>query len=383
MTRAAALPYRAARAFASLPDHAFLWMIALGYVGATLWLGRHLSFYYDECDFLTRSLGNPMDYLRPHNEHFVALPFLLYGAWRLLVGTESYAPYLLLLAITQIFMAAGLYGLLVSRSRWFAIFAFALILFLGSGFENQFWAFQVGFVLATAFGAWALVAADHEQPLAAALLLIAGVASSNVGVAFIPATAILIGRRRGLAWLALPCIAFGTWYEAFGRAAAPVSKMFAPEQLVLVPGYVLASVNHALAGITGLDIVAVVVLLLCLPGIGAIAMFRGWRPPALLVAGLVGALAHFTLIGLGRAQLPVGAPRYVTAAAVFFLAAGGSLLPFHVPLPARRLGLALVLAFGFVALGSNALAMRDGAHTQWERDQTQYRCDIDHIQWSP
>ena len=39
----------------------------MAYVGVTRWLGRHLCFYFDECEFFTRSLGNPMDYLRPHN----------------------------------------------------------------------------------------------------------------------------------------------------------------------------------------------------------------------------------------------------------------------------------------------------------------------------
>jgi hypothetical protein len=366
---------RAARAVAALPDPAFLLIIALTYVGVTLWLGRHLWFYYDECDFLARSLGNPMDYLRPHNEHFVALPFLLYGVWRLLVGTESYAPYLLLLAITQIFMAAGLYRLLVSRSRWFAIFAFALLLFLGSGYENQFWAFQIGFVLATAFGAWALVAADRQRTLAAAILLIASAASSNIGLAFIPATAIVIGRRRGLAWLALPLVAFGAWYEAFGRITAPANQMFAPQQLVLVPGYVLASINHALAGITGLGIVAAVALIIALLVGGAIAIARGWRPPALLIAAFVGIVALFAIIGLGRAQLPVLPPRYVTTAAVFVLAAAGSMLPLHIPPSTRRSALAVALVFGFVAFGSNVLAMQAGAHTQLALDQTVYRCE--------
>jgi len=110
-TPAPSLPHRVARAFAALPDLALLAVVAVAYVGVTLWLGRHLWFDFDECDFFTRSLGNPMDYLSPHNEHFVAVPFLLYGVWRLLVGTQSYAPYLLLLAITQIFMAAGVYRL--------------------------------------------------------------------------------------------------------------------------------------------------------------------------------------------------------------------------------------------------------------------------------
>jgi hypothetical protein len=344
-------------------------------VAVTLWLGRNLWFYFDECDFLTRDLGSLSDLLRPHNEHWVTMAFLAYGSLKLLVGTASYMPYLLLLAATQIFMAAGVYQLVAPRSRWFAIFSFALLLFLGSGDENQFWAFQVGFVLASGFGAWALVMADRQRPLAAAFLLIASTASSNTGLAFIPAAAAVIGRRRGLVWLAIPVVAFGAWYEAYGRAVAPVNRVLAPEQLALLPGYVLGSVNHALAGITGLGIVAASALLIALLAGGTIAIGRGWRPPGLVVASLVGIVAFFVVIGLGRAQLPIYPPRYVTTVAVFVLAGAGSLLPLRIPPSARRFALGAALVFGFVALTSNALAMREGAHIQLALDLTAERCE--------
>lgn len=375
MTRAARLPHRAARSFAALTDFGVLAIIALASASATLWLGRHLWFYFDECDYLTRDLGNPIDYLRPHNEHWVTLPFLAYKSVELLVGTESYAPYLLLLAATHIFMATGLYRLLAPRNHWFAIFAFALLLFLGSGYENQFWAFQVGFVLATGFGVWALVMADRRRPLATALLLTASAASSTIGVAFIPAAAAVIGRHRRLAWLALPMFAFGAWYAAFGRAAVPVNRVFAPERMVLVPGYVLGSVHNALAVITGLGDVAAALLLISLLGGATIAIGRGWHPPGLLVGALVGMVALFTVIGLGRAQLPIYPPRYVTTAAVFVLAGVGSLLPLRIPPTARRLAIAAALMVGFVAITSNALDMREGAHIQLALDQTEFRCE--------
>jgi hypothetical protein len=377
MTRAAVLLRRTARAFAALPDVAFLLAIAAAYVAATLWLGRHLTFYLDECDFLARNLGDPMDWLRPHNEHWVTVAFPIYKTVNLLAGTESYAPYLLLLALTQIFMAAGLYRLLVPRSRSFAIFAFALLLFLGSGWENQFWAFQVGFVLATGFGVWALVAADRQRALATALLLLASAASSDIGLAFIPAAAIVIGHKRGLAWLAIPVAAFVAWYELFGRAAAGLNAtiLFTPERLVQIPGYVLASVNHAVAGVTGLGVVAAVLLLLLSLSGSSIAMWRGWRPSGLLTGAAIGIIVLFTIIGLGRASLPVLPPRYVTTAAVFLLGGAASVLPIHLTPRPRRLALAATLIFGVAALTSNVLAMQEGAHTQAYWDQTVYRCE--------
>ncbi len=353
---------------------ALLAALAVVYVGVTLWLGRQLTFYFDECDFLTRSLTNLDDLLRPHNEHWVTLAFIPYGTLKALVGTGSYAPYLLLLTITQIFMALGTYALLVRRSQLFALFAYTLLLFLGSGNENQFWAFQVGFVLATGFGVWAMAAADRGRLLLAALLLTAGAASSDIGVAFIPAVAAMIGWRRGLAWLALPVAAFGTWYEVYGRAATASERMFAPDQLALEPGYILGSVNHSIGGVTGLGDVAAPLILVALTVGAAVALVRGWRPSGLLVGAVLGVIALFAVIGLGRAQLPIYPPRYVTTAAVFMLTGAGSILPLRV---AGRRGWALIAAsvlLGVVALTSNGLAMREGAHTQLALDQTQYRC---------
>jgi hypothetical protein len=185
-------------------------------VAVTLWLGRNLWFCNDECDFLRRNLGSLTDLLRPHNEHWVTTAFLAYGSLKLLVGTASYMPYLLLLAATHVFMAAGVYQLVAPRSRWFAIFCFTLLFFLGSGEENQLWAFQVGFVIASGFGAWALVMADRRRPLAAALLLVASTASSNA------------------------------WYAAYGHTATLINNPLTPEQLTLLPGYLLGSVAGAL-----------------------------------------------------------------------------------------------------------------------------------------
>jgi hypothetical protein len=41
-----------------------------------------------------------------------------------------------------------MYVLVAPRSQFAGLFSFVLALFLGSGSENQFWAFQISFVLA-------------------------------------------------------------------------------------------------------------------------------------------------------------------------------------------------------------------------------------------
>jgi hypothetical protein len=102
---------------------------------------------------------------------------------------------------------------------------------------------------------------------------------------------------------------------------------------------------------------------------------RGWRPPGLVVAALVGIVAFFVIIGLGRAQLPIYPPRYVPTVAVFVLAGVGSLLPLRIPPSARKFALGAALVLGFVALSYNVLALPEGAHLQLERDLSSLRCE--------
>ena len=54
-----------------------------------------------------------------------------------------------------------------------------LLLVYGSGFENLFWAFQIGFVGSVALGLWALVVAD--RPWLSALLLTLSIALAQPG----------------------------------------------------------------------------------------------------------------------------------------------------------------------------------------------------------
>ncbi len=62
-------------------------------------LGAGMTFFSDEWAFIAaRSLANPIDWLRPHNEHWSTLPIILYRLLVETVGIGSYLPYLAVVA---------------------------------------------------------------------------------------------------------------------------------------------------------------------------------------------------------------------------------------------------------------------------------------------
>jgi hypothetical protein len=341
-------------------------------VGLTLWLGRDLTFFMDECDFLnTRDLGDPESLLAPHNEHWMTVPLIAYSAIVAVFGIGSYLPFLALLTLVHVFMAAGVLALL--RPPIYALAAAVLLLFLGSGYENQFWAFQIGFVGATGLGVWALVATRDGRPALAAVLLTLSAATQLTGLAFIPAAAIMNARRRDAIWLAMPVLTFLAWYVAFGRQAVDVHRdPFTLEAIALVPGFVAGSIHSTVGRMAGIGPTATLIVLAAVGAGAAVAMWRGWRPDRLVVAGAVGLVVLFAIIGLGRAHIPGYAPRYVTTAAPFVLAVLAPLAGFR-----GRLPLALGAIVFAVALSSNLIAMRDGSAQMAYLETTELRCEPD------
>jgi hypothetical protein len=344
--------------------------MAVAAVALTLWLGRDLTFFMDECDFLnTRDPTDPMSLLAPHNEHWMTIPLIAYSGIVAVFGIASYLPFLAFLSLVHVFTAAGLLALL--RPARYALGASVLLLFLGSGYENQFWAFQIGFVGATGLGVWALVATQRGRPALAACLLTAGAATQLIGLAFIPAAAVMSVRRRDVLWLALPILTFLAWYLAFGRQAVGIHRdPFTMEGIALVPGFVAGSIHSTVARISGFGPTLTLILLAGLGVAAAVAAWRGWRPSRLVVAGAVGLVVLFGIIGLGRAHIPGYAPRYVTTAAPFVFAVFAPLFAIR-----GRAAVTVAAIVFAVALTSNVLAMRDGSAQMAYLETTNLRCE--------
>lgn len=287
-----------------------------------LWLGLGLTFYWDEWDFIaSRSLGDPMTWFAPHNEHWSTLPVLLYRSLVETVGLQSYVPYHLLLVGIHLVVAVAVYVLVRRTSGpWLALVGGALVLLFGSGFENLFWAFQIGFTGTTALCLVALLVLDgppvsRRVPLLLCLLL-AGLATSGLGLAL----AVVIGTEvllrpawRRHAWiLAVGAAAFGAWFILIGRTGLGLQgNPFSLGSLVNVPRTVVEGIGTSAGGLTGLGPVLGIV-----PGL-AVYVLAARRAlertlPVRAVGCLLGIVALYAIVGLARTANPQGygdAPR--------------------------------------------------------------------------
>ena len=199
-----------------------------------IWLGAGMTFFSDEWAFIDgRSLANPLDWLRPHNEHWSTLPIILYRAMVETIGIGSYMPYLAVVAALHIGVAAFVYRLVARQSgRPWGFVGGLLVLFFGSGFENLFWGFQTGFVASMLFGLVALDITDGDatQRRAAlvATLLLLSLMASGTGIVMCVAVGIewlVTARwRHFIAWLVLPAATYLAWYLAFGRAGVATMR---------------------------------------------------------------------------------------------------------------------------------------------------------------
>lgn len=303
-------------------------VLSIAALGLILWLGRDLTFTWDECDFTARG----WDVLRPHNEHWSTIPLLTWKTTMAMFGTASYLPFHAVLLGAYLLMAAGVYALL---GGLFAVGAVALLLFLGTGSDQLMSAFQIMFVESSAAGVWALYFIERGRHARAAVLLIVAVASSGMGLAFLAAGMVLgaLRRDRAAAWLALPVVVYGVWYVAFNSGG--------DVELLRVPGFVaeqLLGASAALMGLPGIVVLLVVV---------GVAAWRGRDP--LIFACLVGIVAEFAIIGLVRDE---GSARYQTTFAALALVGVGRIRwPRHRYLTvfgALVFGWALLVNFGWL-----------------------------------
>jgi hypothetical protein len=305
-----------------------------------LYLGRSMTFWQDEWGSIAFD-GGPLDFIRPINEHWQTVPLLLYRATFAVVGLHSYLPYLAQVIALHLLAVAAAYVLIRRRAGWIvATLACIPLLFLGSGSENLFWAFQTGFVGSVAFGMWGLAALERSgraSAVGAAILLLLSLMSSGMGIFFLVAA---FGRTLldpALRWrtvaVVAPVVVYAAWYLTLGRDAVTGSGDVAGVDAVL--RFVVRGVGHAVGAFSGLgalprgESIAVVVFGVAVVAT-ALAVLRSHRPPALAAGALAAIVAMYTVIGLVRAELPsdfATRSRYVYVAAFFLVLAVADWLP--------------------------------------------------------
>jgi hypothetical protein len=335
----------AGRRFADLEIPRPQWVAALmagGAIAVLLYLGRHLSFLYDEWTFaFIRRDGGAYGLFAPHNEHWSTLLVLIYRGLFMLVGLRNYVPYLAVLELLHAGCALLLFAIIRRRSGTvIGLAAMLLFLFLGRGAENMLWAFQIGFVGSAACGLAAIWLLD--RPAAGlgrvglgSLALVASLMFQGVGLFFCAALFVDLvfdrERRPYLLSLVLPAAAYLAWFAAFGRFG--VASHRSPLSLAAVlslASYVPFGVGAAIAGLAGLSSRWSAFSLAAAATLVGIRWSQRGRIDSRVLGAIAGLLSQFALTGLVRAQFgdqQAAAPRYVYIAAIFLLLVLTDLLP--------------------------------------------------------
>jgi hypothetical protein len=317
-----------------------------------LYAGRGIGFFYDEWNWvLERREGTLDSYLKPHNEHFSLLPVIVYKALFATVGVDPHWPYRLPLVAVHLLTGALVYALARRRvGDWAAVIAAAAVLFLGQGWENLIWAFQVGFVGSIAAGLAALLALERGRDALAGALLLASLACASLGVTFLVGAAVeLAWQRRGRRlWPAVvaPGAVFAVWYAGYGESAIKW------EGIVNGLNWSLDSIAAAFGGLFGQGSDWGVPI--ALAGIAALLWRLGsTRPVTPRLAALVAAAGAFWLLsGFARSTglAPANSPRYLYVGAVFIVLIACELLA-GVRLRPRAVGVAAAVAAVAIAMG--------------------------------
>ena len=275
---------------------------------------RGTTFWSDEWTWVLDRRGGGLDtFLEPHNEHLSLIPVAIYKLLFATVGLEHYGPYRAMVIVAHLGVTVLLFVYARRRVGSIpALCATALLLFLGPGWHNILWPFQIGWLISLGAGVGALLAldrADRKGDVTACALIAVSLASSGLGVAIrggcargacvgSPALARSMDRR-------LPLAPYAVWwivYQPAGleRRAIDLAPAFAADSAAGAFG---ALAGLAGAGVpTGVDplpwgrplaVVAVIVLLWLLS--------RYKRVPPRILGLLTVMLAFWLLTGLRRA----------------------------------------------------------------------------------
>jgi hypothetical protein len=355
------------RAVAAIERH---WQWALGAlmladVVVLLYLGRGLTFFFDEWDYVTHDFGGGVhSLLVAHNGHMSVFPVAVYKLLFHVVGLNHYAVFRSALIALHL-ICAGLVFVLVARrqSRAFALLATALILFLGAAWEDLLWAFQIDYMLSIAGGlaAWALLERrDGWGDVGATLALIVSIGSSGLGIPVLGGVIIELAwarewrrdRRRGLVVL-VPALIYILWYAKYGE------DEITRNGLINSPGFAEDIAAAAFGGIAGrgLDWGRPIALLGFLAVVWRLARPR---PVPARLAGLL-ATALFLWLLTAAARGSIASPetaRYIYLGAVVIVLAAAELLR-GVVFSARALAVGAIVVAIFAVTGLTAL--RSGA----------------------
>jgi len=356
--------------------------------------GSELTYFQDSWEFLMhrREFTAPA-LLDPHNEHIVLLPVLIELLSLRLFGMSSMMPETVVLVALLLGVAAVLFVYVRRRlGPWPALFAATLLLFLGPGWQDLLWPFQIGFVGSALFGIATLLALENGErrwDRAACAFLAVAIAFSSLGLSFAVGAAVELLRR---GWrealtrayvVAVPLLLYAGWYAGWGREA---ENQLSLDNVLDAPDYVLegltASLDSLLALATIFDEVVgrsqygLPLLLVLLALLGYRQVRRPGFYPGLWPA--LGAMASFWFLAAANASLgrePYSS-RYLYVGALFLLLVAANLLQGVRPNRWVLAGAGVVTA---VVVGFNLVPLREGRDF-FEKQTVLARADLGAIE---
>lgn len=276
---------------------------------------RGTTFWFDEWAWVLGRRGNDLGtFLRPHNSHLSLVPILIYRLLFATAGLNHFAPYRAMVIAGHLLCVVLLFVYASRRvDQFVALLAAALLLFLGPGWQNILWPFQIAWLISLSCGIGMLLAldrCDRTGDVVACVLLLISICSTGIGLPFLVGAAFELlwrrERRREIWVVAIPLLVYVIWTLAYQ------TDTLARHAIVEAPGFIAAAAAGALAALTGLagDTVGSggsSALTWGTPLAVAAAVLLGWRLarmvriPDRALTLMVTLAAAWVLIAIGRA----------------------------------------------------------------------------------
>ncbi len=265
-------------------------------------LTRGSSFWADDWLWIVHRRATTLGtFFEPYNGHLSLVPIAIYRLMFAVFGIGSYTPYRALVIALSLVVAVLVFVYARTRtSELVALLLAGLMLFLGPGWQNTMWAFQIPWLLVSIAGISTLMLLERRTEradAAACALLVLAIASTGLALAVAIGIAVdlaLTRRRWRDAWVVgIPLALYAIWAVHYHPTGIDVTAI---PTIPLNLAEAAAVAMSSLAGLSGI---------LPFDGTGT-SLVYGWP---LLVVGLA--------LVLWRARSTRPSTRCVSLAATF------------------------------------------------------------------
>lgn len=268
---------------------------------------RHLYFFGDDWAFLlVRDLSGD-SLLRPHNEHWTAIPLLTYRILFHVLGIDHFLVWAAMPVALHVVICSLLFLLLRRHGvgPWVSVLSVLVLAFLcGNLGEDLLWPFQIGFLGSAALGLAALLVHDRvgttRRGLAATwALTVLSLMCSGMAIpmaVWLGAMVLLArGLRSALVAVVPPAVVYLAWYVGYGRHATSSAPETTVDQMLDFTFTGLASLWEVVLRVPstgGLVFVGLLALVL----VGRLPE----RVRVLALSGLLAAMTTYLFISMSR-----------------------------------------------------------------------------------